>query len=80
VDKLYKGLEHRGVSINVSIRAFKVFKTEGEFPHILASLDETEKKQPWKMDVDNYLTDVSEWDIDVGSKDLPSYDQVILFT
>ncbi|KAL3888941.1 hypothetical protein ACJMK2_001301, partial [Sinanodonta woodiana] len=54
--------------------------TELEFPHFFSTLDEIEKNEPWKIDVDHYLKDISEWDIDDGSKNLSSYDQVILFT
>ncbi|KAK3586285.1 hypothetical protein CHS0354_000170 [Potamilus streckersoni] len=78
IDLLYKGMERATITINIAIRAFVIFQSLQQFPHFESRVE----LYLWHRVVDGrkYFRDLKNWDIHIGSKQIPDYDQAILFT
>ncbi|KAL3861635.1 hypothetical protein ACJMK2_007660, partial [Sinanodonta woodiana] len=78
VDNLYNGIADHSIAITVSVRAFVIIKEQGLFTHISSVV--TRQGGQSTIDGNKYLQDLTYWDVNVGAKNIQSYDQVMLFT
>ncbi|KAL3888138.1 hypothetical protein ACJMK2_000518, partial [Sinanodonta woodiana] len=74
----YQRIEDPSISLNIFLRDFVIFKSHSDFPHNKSRM--IIYKGQAGIEVDDYLDDLSAWDIKTGSAKLPPYDHAMLFT